>query len=164
MPATFGNSDAGAFPLAGPLTYLRVPLAEIRDCLQSAEFAPVSIWFHATSEHAARAAAAEGLIPSCWCGGDSCCVFGHSSFDEMPRWRRQDWVVEIESRALPGQLRAWWVPPQAIRGVWHDGQFFGRDELEARSGVAELVSESCPCDLHGLTSEQIARWRAVSMQ
>lgn len=164
MPLTYGDSDAGAFPLAGPLTYLRADFAEIREHLESAEFAPVSIWFHATSEHAARAAAVEGLVPSCWCGGDSCCVFGRSSLNEVPRWRRADWVVEIESRALPGQLKAWWVPPQAIRGAWHEGQFFTREDLVARSGLADAVGESCPCDLHELTREQIARWRAACGQ
>jgi hypothetical protein len=160
MPLISSASEAGAFPLAGPLTYLHADLAEIREYIASDERPPVSLWFHATSEEAARAAAVEGLIPSCWCGRDSCCVFGYSSLDDVPERRQRDWIIEVESRALPGQLKAWWVPPQAIRGAWHEGGFHTRDELATSPAQRAAVAETCSCELHELTREQIMRWRA----
>jgi hypothetical protein len=161
MPPISSVSKAGAFPLVGPVTYLHADLEEVRAHLHRGECPPPTVWFHATTEASACAAAKEGLVPSCWCAGDSCCVFGYSSRDEVPRWHRADWIIEIESRALPGQLKAWWVPPQAIRGAWHEDRFYSRAELAARAVASATVGATCQCELHELTREQIARWRSL---
>jgi hypothetical protein len=147
---------SGAFPELGPLTYLFLSAAEVRAALGGV-FGREAVWFHATDEVAARSAALQGLLPSCWVGGDCCCVFGH---DDRARTRRGQWLLEIHSLALPGQLKAWWVPPQAIRGAWHGGAFIPADEL--RRGAVALAEPdgSCDCDLAALTTEQIALWRA----
>jgi hypothetical protein len=146
---------AGAFPALGPLTYLPLDLAAVRAALDG-DYERPRTWFHATNEAAARSAAVQGLLPSCWVGGD-CCVFGH---DETERARRGDWLLEIRSPALPGQLKAWWVPPQAVRGAWHRGRFVGRNELRQGAVALYAVHGSCDCELAALTVEQVARWRA----
>jgi hypothetical protein len=71
-------------------------------------------------------------------------------------------MVEVESCGLPGQLKAWWVPPQAIRGAWHDGRFHTRAELATHPLVCAVVVETCSCELEEITREQIARWRALA--
>lgn len=148
--------DRGAFSALGPLTYLHLSEDEVRAAL-SGEFGRERVWFHATDEASARSAALQGLVPSCWRGGDCCCVFGH---DERVDNRRGRWLLEIRSAALPGQLKAWWVPPDAIRGAWYDGRFVEAAELRREAvGVAE-PDGSCECDLASLTAEQVALWRA----
>ena len=162
MPPIFATVDlAGAFSLEGPLTYLHMTEAEVRAALEAAPRPPVARWYHATTEQAARAAVVQGLVPSCWCEGDSCCVFGYSSLEELPPRRRRDWLIEIESRALPGQLKAWWVPPQAIRGAHHQGHFYTAGELRDRPTPLIEVAETCGCELAEINREQIARWRRL---
>jgi hypothetical protein len=148
--------DRGAFPALGPLTYLHLREDEVRAAL-AGDFGGERVWFHATDEAAARSAALQGLVPSCWLGGDCCCVFGH---DERAESRRGQWLLEILSPALPGQLKAWWVPPEAIRGAWHHGKFVAADAL--REGAVALADPDggCECDLAPLTVEQVALWRA----
>jgi hypothetical protein len=147
---------AGAFPALGPLTYLHLDLAAARAALDG-DYERERTWFHATNEASARSAAVQGLLPSCWVGGDCCCVFGH---DEPDQARRGDWLLEIRSPALPGQLKAWWVPPQAVRGAWHRGRFVDRHELCQGAVALYAPQGSCDCELAALTVEQVARWRA----
>jgi hypothetical protein len=146
----------GAFPRLGPLTYLFLSEAEVRAAL-GGEYGEERLWFHATDEAAARSAALQGLLPSCWLGGDCCCVFGH---DDREQARRGEWLLEILSPALPGQLKAWWVPPEAIRGAWHHGAFVPAAELRQNAVPLCGPSTACECDLGRLTAEQVSRWRA----
>ena len=148
----------GAFPRIGPLTYLAADVAEARARLHG-DYPSPRRWFHATSEEAAASAAWQGLVPGCWQGGDCCCVCGYDSLDEVPRHRR-DWILEINSRVYDGQARAWWVPPQAIRGAWKDGVFYEAVELRARGRPLLGDVRGCSCNLSELTREQAAVWRA----
>jgi hypothetical protein len=162
MPPIFNLGDRnGAFPRDRPLTYLHLTEAEVR-ALRAQAPPPEVTWFHATSEEAACAAALYGLVPSCWRGGDSCCVFGYSFREEIPLRRRRDWIVEVHSRALPGQLKAWWVPPQAIHGAWHHDRFHPATDLRERAAEIPEVRQQCGCDLALVTAEEIARWRQVA--
>ena len=147
---------AGAFPAAGPVTYLHLTPAEAQELMLTPPPAERR-WFHATYEHVARAASIEGLVPSCWAGGDSCCVFGYDRLVDIPV-HRGGWLLEIHSRALPSQLKAWWVPAAAIRGVWRGGEWMSREVLR-RETVATSNPAGCSCDLAELTSAQIAEWR-----
>jgi hypothetical protein len=146
----------GAFPALGPLTYLSLSEVQVRATLRG-DYGAARVWFHATDETAARSAALRGLLPSCWFRGDCCCVFGH---DDREQARRGQWLLEIRSPALPGQLKAWWVPPQAIRGAWHGGTFIPAEELKEGAIALTDVDGSCDCDLAALTAEQIVLWRA----
>lgn len=152
------HCDRGAFPALGPLTYLHLDSAEVSAALES-EAGPECIWYHATDEASARSAALQGLVPSCWRGGDCCCIFGQ---DERLENARRPWLLEIRSPALPGQLKAWWVPAYAIQGAWHRGQFISVAEL--RQGATALADPagSCECNLAALTREQVARWREAA--
>lgn len=155
--------NSGAFPLEGPLTYMFLSPSEVAEHLAGGAFSPRRVWLHATSVEAARAIARQGIVPSCWVGGDSCGVFGYDSAEEIPMYRRQAWLVEVESAALAGQIKAWWVPPSAIRGAWHDGAFVTAAELRAEDAPL-LEPVGCACELSAITSEQIACWRAACAQ
>lgn len=152
----------GAFPRIGPLTYLADDVVEARAGLRG-EYPTLRRWFHATTEEAAASAAWQGLVPGCWHGGDCCCVCGYDSLDEIPR-HRGDWIVEIYSRAYDGQAKAWWVPPQAIRGAWNDGVFYEAAELRERGGPLLGAVSGCSCNLNELTREQAGAWRAQSVR
>jgi hypothetical protein len=116
------------------------------------------VWYHQTSAREAASAGWQGLIPSCWVGGDGCCVFGVDSRDEVSPYRG-DWLVEIHSRALPEQQKAWWVPAYAIRGAWHDGTFHGPAELRELGPPLLNPTGICACDLGELVAEQVVLWR-----
>ena len=72
---------------------------------------------------------------------------------------RGDWILEIYSRAYDGQAKAWWVPPQAIRGAWNLGVFYDAVDLRARGGPLLPDVGGCTCNLAELTLEQARLWR-----
>lgn len=159
-PGRAADGDLGAFPIRGPLPYL--PLTEGE--LQSARlgpFRPAVTWYHRTGEAQAASAAWQGLIPSCWVGGDGCCVFGDNNRDSGSA-HRGDWVLEIRSSALAEQQKAWWVPAAAISGAWHRGVFHGADDLRRRGRPLLDPSGSCNCELAAHCAEEIARWRETA--
>lgn len=151
----------GAFPLVGPLTYMPLDMDSVRAALDG-PYPESRTWYHATWEPALGAILRVGLIPSCWWGGDSCCVFGYDRPEELPEGRRSGWTLEVSSRALTGQLRAWWVPPSGVRGAWHEGLFWSRSELRAQfPDPAPVTREGCYCELSELVSEQQRLWRST---
>jgi hypothetical protein len=101
-----------------------------------------------------------GVVPSCWLDGDVCGVCGRDRLEDF-RSHQGDWILEIESPALEGAIKAWWVPPEAIRGAWHDGRFHEIGELREMfdSPEAEPTCDGCACPLHPLVHEQIELWR-----
>ena len=152
-----GSDRLGAFPIRGPLVYLRLTEAEVR-AARGGPFRPVVVWYHRTDEAQAASAAWQGLIPSCWVGGDGCCVFGVEDRTGGGTFRG-DWVLEIRSRALPEQQKAWWVPAAAIVGAWHDDVFYDADELRRRGRPLLDAAGSCACDLASVVAEEVAAWR-----
>jgi hypothetical protein len=98
------------------------------------------------------------LVPSCWYGGDCCCVCGYDARNQVPA-HRGEWVLEIYSRAYDGQAKAWWVPPQAIRGAWNLGVFYEAAELRERGGPLLTNVAGCACNLAPLTLKQGQLWR-----
>jgi hypothetical protein len=148
----------GAFPCVGPLTYIAHDAVHAREGMHG-DYPKLRRWFHATTEEAAASAAWQGLVPGCWRGGDCCCVCGYDSLDDVPT-HRVDWVLEIYSRANVGQAKAWWVPPQAIRGAWTLGVFYEATELRERGEPLLGEVGGCACDLSELTREQALLWRA----
>ena len=151
----------GAFPVHGPLTYLPLTEAEVR-AARSGPFRSPVVWYHRTGEAEAASAAWQGLIPSCWVGGDGCCVFGVEDPAAGSRLRG-DWVLEIVSPALPEQQKAWWVPPAAIRGAWYAGVYHYADDLRLRGRPLLDPPGSCACELATVVAEEIARWRTFAV-
>ncbi len=147
----------GAFPEGGPLTYLPLTASEVRSALRG-DYPKPRVWYHATLQAHVPSICQFGLVPSCWYGGDSCCIFGA---DE--RWeaaaRGTGWVIEIESASSVGQLKAWWVPAGALRGAWHQDHFYARRELALGAARPPPVGDGCQCDLSALVKEEIRRWR-----
>jgi hypothetical protein len=152
----------GAFPHIGPLTYIADDVVHARETMHG-DYPTLRRWFHAATEEAAASAAWQGLVPGCWQGGDCCCVCGSDSLDEVPSYRG-DWILEIYSRACDGQAKAWWVPPQAIRGAWNLGAFYDAVELRERGGPLLDEVSGCACNLSELTSEQAHLWRAQAVR
>lgn len=157
------DDQLGRLPLTGPLPYLTEREAHARQ-LQAGPHPSTTVrWLHATSLAVARVAAYRGLVPSCWRGGDACVVFGEDDRRDV-KDRYGDAVIEIRSRALPGQLRAWWVPPTLILGAHHGGRFLSTTEL--RATPIELMDDvqPCPCPLSRLVAEQQRLWRDTWIQ
>lgn len=145
----------GAFPSPGPITYLDLDLDEMETMLRLGPFPPLARWYHATTAEVAARAMVEGLIPSCWRGGDSCAVFGRDSMADLPAWHEDSWLIELESNALRGQVKAWWVPPSHIRGVWHRSK---RQSIKTdRVPIDDF--DGCECELAGLTRNEQSDWR-----
>lgn len=150
--------EHGALPDAGPVPYLTLNERYARSLLEGPRPEASSTWMHATTEQVAVTAAHRGLIPSCWHGGDGCVVFGSSGADDVNP-RRGQALVEVHSRALAGQLRAWWVPLQHVRGAWIYDEFITAERLrEANPEPAPLVAP-CSCPLAALVREQQDLWR-----
>lgn len=155
------DSDrAGAFPTLGPLPYLHLTPGAVAAAL-AADYPPPRRWYHGTTEDAALSALAQGLLPGCWVGSGDCCVFGYDAREAIPRQRREC-VLEIYSCALPGQPKAWWVPPQAIVGLWRDDEFVEAPALRGAAEPALTPSGTCACDLAAVVAEQVARWRVAT--
>lgn len=147
----------GAFPIRGPLVYLPLTEVGVRAARASSFRSPV-IWYHRTEEAQAASAAWQGLIPSCWVGGDGCCVFGVDDRGGGGSYRG-DWALEIYSPALPEQQKAWWVPAVAVRGAWHDGTFYDANDLRRRGRPLLNPSGACACALAAVVAEEVACWR-----
>jgi len=148
----------GSFPEAGPLPYLLDDEAQAREALGGPRGGPRR-WFHATNAGTAFIAVRQGLVPSCWRGGDCCAVCGYAELDDVHS-HQGPWVLEIVSPALPGQVKAWWVPPSAIQGGWLDGSFTTAEEMRA-SAPPDPGDDArpCSCGLSKLVAEQIRAWR-----
>lgn len=146
----------GAFPAAGPVVYLAQD-AESARAMLAGRRAGYAQWFHATCLDGAIQAAHRGLIPSCWRGGDTCAVFGVDALRDVHS-HHGEWVLKIRSCALPGQLKAWWVPPERIMGAWHAGEFISSRALRTRPPGPPPAFAGCPCELAGVVAEQIACW------
>jgi hypothetical protein len=148
----------GVLPVAGPVPYLTDSEQEARRLLASPQPAGDLTWLHATSLEVARIAAHRGLGPSCWRSGDCCVVFGSANADDV-KHSRGEALVEVVSRAIPGQLRAWWVPRRRIRGAWVADQFIPAEQL--REPPVTLVDDvrPCACPLSTLVAEQQQLWR-----
>jgi hypothetical protein len=156
-------SELGILPLLGPVPYLAESDREARALLAGPCPSERTLWLHATSCEVALIAAHQGLIPSCWHGGDGCVVFGCADpEDAVPP--RGDALIEIESRALPGQQRAWWVPWPLIRGAWMRGKFVTVGQLRDRPMLRGTEVCPCACPLSSLVSEQQALWRSSWVQ
>jgi hypothetical protein len=152
------DSDrAGAFPTLGPLPYLHLTPRAVAAAL-AGDYPPPRRWYHGTTEAAAMSALAQGLLPGCWVGSGDCCVFGYDAREEIPR-QRSECVLEIYSPALPGQLKAWWVPPQAIIGVWREDDFAETAMLRDVRAPTLAPIGTCGCELAELVAEQVALWR-----
>jgi hypothetical protein len=102
-------------------------------------------------------------MPSCWVGRDGCCVFGSDRLDAASALRG-DWVLEICSRALPEQQKAWWVPAAAIRGGWHADVFYDRAALRELGPPLLAPTGSCACELTMLVAEQVELWRQTTSE
>lgn len=125
-------TELGLLPLEGPVPYLPEddrPLAE--RWAGPAPPEPIT-WFHVTWQPLEAIIAREGLIPSAWTGGDCEIVFG---YDERPATPclRGDVVLEVRSRALPGQFKALWVPWWCIVGAWFGETFVAADGIRAHA-------------------------------
>lgn len=153
---------AGAFPGTDPLTYVLQDPAEARAALSSGPYQPISTWYHATYDYAFPSIIHTGLIPSCWWDGDMCAVFGYDTRASIPMYRRSGWILELNSPALLGPVKAWWVAPTAITGAWHDGIFY---PVHAMLSVVDptplpATRHGCSCSLAELTTEQQELWRS----
>lgn len=148
----------GSFPALGPITYLHLMPTEVDEALRSAR-PPVSRWFHATRAEFVGSICLQGVLPSCWSGGDTCGVCGYDTLAQVPAELGQ-WAIEVESAALPGELKAWWVPPTAVRGAWVDGLFYPAEELRVDAKPL-LQPVACSCELASHTQAQISLWRSL---
>ncbi len=148
----------GAFPEAGPVTYLQLSRPQILAAMRG-PYPASRTWYHATSWDAAVSACRYGLLPSCWWGSDTCCVCGYDRPEDLPEYRRRDWILEIHSAALPGQVKCWWVPAYAIQGGWYERSFHQRSDLLTGSPSIPKVGDGCWCDLSALSAAEIYDWR-----
>jgi hypothetical protein len=155
------ESVLGAFPRLGPVTYLPLSPDAVREAL-TGEYPPNRTWFHATWERSLGSILRAGLIPSCWWGGDACCVFGYDRREDIPQHRASGWILEFHSRALEDQLKAWWVPVSALRGAWRWDRFWSVDELRRQfTGSAAATTHGCYCELSELSVEQQRLWQTT---
>ena len=151
----------GAFPMAGPVTYLTDDPEECRR-IMAGPYPERRIWYHGTTERVARLACIQGIAPGCWIGtgGECCGILGYNSLHQFLRRRGHLWIIEIEGRALDGDVKAWWVPYSDVRGVWHLDRFVPRPEVVR--GNHEPTTQprvGCDCGLSEICSEQQELWR-----
>jgi hypothetical protein len=158
--AGFEDERLGVLPCAGPVPYLTDSEEEARTLLAAAQPDEDVVWVHATSIDVARIVAHRGVVPSCWRGGDCCVVFGSADANDI-KPSRGEALVEIESPAIPGQLRAWWVPHWSIRGAWIGDEFISAEQL--REPPVQLIDDvrPCGCPLSALVREQQELWRGT---
>src|SRR5436853_444325 len=140
------NTDLGVLPAEGPVPYLPEEGRPAAERFATVKPTAVRTWFHATWEPMPAVASRQGLIPSCWRGGDCCVVFGHDERVE-PSPLKGDVIIEVRSRALPGQLKCLWVPWWCIVGAWREGAFVPAERL--RDEPVELLdlTAGCGCEL-----------------
>jgi hypothetical protein len=155
----------GAFPLAGPVPYIVDDVPSARLLLAAPELPAESTWWHVTYPDNLASVLAIGLTPSCWWGGDTCAVFGIDSRANVPTWRSDDWVLEINTCALEDDAKAWWVPASRIRGAWRQNRFFTRAQLIAPAHSHRdqtlRVTDGCRCSLSPICHQQQSAWRAT---
>jgi len=153
-----GSHPNGSFPLEDPVVYTTDSPRAARRSLEG-RLPGFSRWFHATSERNAVQAIFYGLIPSCWHGGDCCAVCGHDALEDVHR-HHGSWILEVESPALSGQLKAWWVPASNIKGVWRHGAFESAECIRERTVKPKRLVDArpCICPLRMLVVEQILAW------
>jgi hypothetical protein len=147
----------GCFPAAGPVPYLTDQPDQAASLLTDDTAPPVRTWWHVTYAEAVPQIAATGLVPSCWFGGDTCAVFGVDDRAAVPSWRADDWLIEVRSPAPPGPVKAWWVPPTAIVGAWHRGEFH---DIRAGEIANPPPVDGCSCPLTAICRDQQQAWRA----
>jgi hypothetical protein len=156
----------GSFPVAGPVTYLTDDPLECQR-LMAGPPPPLSTWFHGTTERAARLSCVQGIAPGCWIGtGGQCCgVLGYGSLSGLLEDRSYSSIVEVVSPALAGDLKAWWVPPTQVRGVWRLGIFLPRKQVAAacREPLSEPIG-GCACPLSALCCRQQELWRSTRLE
>lgn len=135
----------------------------MRAAARTGPFPAESTWWHATYPDRLLAILQAGLISSCWCGGDSCAVFGFDGAEEVPGSRSGDWLVEVRSCALPGSsAKAWWVPPSAIQRLWRDGHAISvAQALQVAERGKPPTVDGCGCELTDVVREQQEAWRAT---
>jgi hypothetical protein len=85
-------------------------------------------------------------------------VFGAADANDVKPSRREA-LVEVVSPALPGQLRAWWVPWRRIRGAWLHGDFSPAEQLRAQPVTLLDDVRPCRCRLSALVAQQQELWR-----
>jgi hypothetical protein len=155
----------GTFPLLGPVPYIAEDEITARGMLTGQTLPAESTWWHVTYPENLSNVLRTGLAPSCWWGSDGCAVFGIDSRVDVPTWRRDHWVLEIRSRALPDSAKAWWVPPRLILGGWQQDRFYSRTQLLAQERNRERQHigwfDGCICSLSGVCREQQSAWRAT---
>ena len=79
-------------------------------------------------------------------------MFGSSAPGHPPA--RGPALVEVRSLAIPGQLRAWWVPRTQVGGAWIDGEFVSVQTLRATAPCRFAEVTPCSCPLADLVREQ----------
>lgn len=149
----------GVFPLGNPIPYTgRV------EQLCADNLPPQLTWYHRTRAENVASIVRLGLIPSCWFGGDCCCVFGVDTLGFAVATDPEEWVIEIRSRAEPGtDLKAWWVPPNRIEGAWHLGHFVSPASLLSIPGrdITQRLGKLCCSD--GLCTVQFHTWQQLAL-
>ncbi|MFL5901779.1 MAG: hypothetical protein ACJ75S_11360 [Solirubrobacterales bacterium] len=151
------DTELGVLPSEGPLPYLFDDGRPAEERAAGPLPETATTWWHRTHEPVPTIAARQGLIPSCWRGGDACVVFGR---DRRRVLRGQgEVVIEVCSRALPGELKALWVPWWCVIGVWREDGFTTAEEL--RTEPVELLDAGggCECQLSDFMIEQQRLWR-----
>lgn len=149
-----GIDFLGVFPLGNPIPYTgRV------EVVHAGNAPNVCTWYHGTWGDRVGSIARLGLLPSCWFGGNNCCVFGfdHIHFRQYDKYG--DWVVELRSRVeIDTELKAWWIPPDHVLGAWHKGSFHPRDDLIslASRDISGRLGTFCCSD--GLCAAQFGIW------
>lgn len=154
------ETSLGVLPADEPVPYLVDDPLSARERFAAKLPEEVRTWWHVTWEPVPALAAQQGLIPSCWTGGDCCVVFGHDTYDPGEAYPDAA-VLEIRSRVCDGQLKALWVPWWCIVGAWRAGKFVSADELRKEEISVISPVEGCPCSLAAVMREQQAVWRAT---
>lgn len=110
-----------------PFMYVANSSPQARGMLASGRHHSTRTWWHESTPDRIPSIVQNGLLPGCWLGSGECAVFG---LDHRPEPTPHAVVVEVQSPAPLGDVKAWWVPPSAIMGVWvNDGGFLRRAEL-----------------------------------
>lgn len=150
----------GVFPLGNPIPYTGQVEPVHRGNIPARR-----TWYHATWEERVGAIARWGLLPSCWFGGDCCCVFGYDTSEGAAASLPNRWIIEVQSRVeADTDLKAWWVPPWCISGAWHQGHFSSRETLLRFPvwDVTARLGQFCCSD--GLCVAQYELWRQLVLQ
>lgn len=163
----------GALPVDGPPHMLLAdPDEAVAAASQSVPYRPAT-WWHQTEHDKVGRILRRGLLPGCWIGHDTCVVFG---VDQRPtsddgRIGGDVAIVEVHSPVPRGDVKALWVPANAIRGFWHAGSFTSRADALAAQDTSDwsTISTSggsvagCPCDMARFCAALQEQWRASQL-